>query len=177
MLKVGDLFSNKYGDYYVTDYINSGKVEIIFKSTGWKYITSASNIRKGLVKDYLVPTVWGKGYCSLGKLPLKKDNPIIHEAYSKWEHMLRRCYSENFLKDNPTYQNSRVDTEWLDFKNFYNWYVSVRKSFMDSSWNLDKDLLYDYKNSNYSSETCALIPSELNRLITGVRTKRKPKLR
>ncbi|CAM0060439.1 HNH endonuclease [Vibrio phage K406] len=176
MLTVGDIFStSSYGDLEVVEYVNSGNVKVRFSNTGYEACTTASSIRKGLVKDYLKPSVYFVGFNSAGKRPTKRDNPLMFEAYYKWKEMLRRCYSENFLKDNPTYIGCNVTPLWLDFNNFYNWYLNVRKDYMDSSWNLDKDLLTDYDNKTYSPEFCELVPKELNRAITGVRTNKQCK--
>lgn len=71
-LRVGDTFHHDiYGTYEVVSYNGSLDVEVIFLNTGWRYTTSSGSIRKGLVKNYLIPTVVGVGYNSLGKLPKK----------------------------------------------------------------------------------------------------------
>lgn len=173
MSNIGEVFTTSHGSCEVVSYENCDKVTVLFKDTGYTTITTAGNLRKGLVKDYLKPSVYGRGYNSMGKLPSKKINPLVHEAYSKWLKILMRCYCPDFLDKNPTYSGCQVDPCWLDFKEFYTWYVRVRKPFATSKWNIDKDLLSNYHVKVYSPETCELVPPWINRLVTGYRYSQK----
>ena len=62
-INIGDKFkSRSYGEFTVSDYINSKDVIITFDKTGYTYSASAGNIRNGLVKDNLAKSVYGVGY-------------------------------------------------------------------------------------------------------------------
>lgn len=77
--------------------------------------------------------------------------------FNRWEKMLRRCYSENFLKQHPTYRGVTVCDEWLTFSNFKAW-------MMTQNWEgkvLDKDILAGDKKI-YSPETAVFVTVETN---------------
>ena len=77
--------------------------------------------------------------------------------YSRWTHMLKRCFSNKFKTECPTYKNVTCCEEWLTFSNFKSWMEQ-------QDWigkHLDKDLLV-YKNKVYSPETCVFIDQRLN---------------
>ena len=80
--------------------------------------------------------------------------------YSRWKDMLRRCYSESFLKKRPTYRGCSVCEEWITFSNFKAWMETQDWEGM----HLDKDLLV-YGNTVYSPKTCAFVPDKINTLI------------
>ena len=63
-MQEGDVFKTKsYGDLTVTKYINSQAVCVKFVVTGYETTTQAISIRRGSVKDRLLPTVhWGRHY-------------------------------------------------------------------------------------------------------------------
>ena len=80
----GQIFSTKSGDCEVIRYQDSAHVKIRFLETGYKVWSEAGNLRKGLVKDPLVPSVFGVGYPGAGKYEYKK-HPLL---YSLWKSML-----------------------------------------------------------------------------------------
>lgn len=80
--------------------------------------------------------------------------------YSRWNHMLSRCYSEVWRAKYPTYTGVVVCEEWLKFSNFKGWMET-------QDWEgkqLDKDLLGDGKL--YSPNTCCFISGGLNKFLT-----------
>lgn len=77
--------------------------------------------------------------------------------YETWRQMLRRCYSDKFHKQYPSYKGCTVADEWLTFSSFKLWMES-------QPYNgncLDKDLLYP-GNKHYSKDTCCFIPKSVN---------------
>ena len=77
--------------------------------------------------------------------------------YSRWESMLKRCYSKKFQESRQTYKGCTVCEGWLLFSNFRKWMVT-------QEWEgnqLDKDLLKD-GNKVYSPETCVFVSREVN---------------
>lgn len=92
-----------------------------------------------------------------------------------WKAMLRRCYASS-VNDNPTYVGCTVDERWHSFMSFRTWMESQKQHTLwleesDSPVNerkikfqLDKDLLGNGKL--YSPDTCVLIPSTLNSVLS-----------
>ena len=81
-------------------------------------------------------------------------------SYTAWAAMLRRCYSDHWLKRHPTYVGVTVCDEWKSFMSFRSWWVDNHVD----GWSLDKDLLSDSKI--YSPDTCVYVPQWLNTLTT-----------
>lgn len=82
--------------------------------------------------------------------------------YVKWMGMLMRCYSTKYQVTCPTYKGCSVSIDWLTFSNFKRWMET-------QAWEgkaLDKDLLVQ-GNKVYSSDTCLLVDSRVNSLLTG----------
>jgi len=162
--------SLNYGEFNIIEYRDCYDILIEFLDTGYNYSVPASQIRSGMVKDYSVATVVGKGYNSEGK---SNNDEIDKLALPRWKEMLRRCYSEKFHKDNPTYADCTVIAEWHDYKNFKKWFKSNYIPVSLIKLDLDKDLLSNYKTNIYSPDTCSLIPSNINRLIVKCSTSKK----
>lgn len=92
---------------------------------------------------------------------IKKNNKIIWRCpfYSKWQGMLKRCYSPNYHKTRPTYIGCSVCPEWRYFSKFRLWMENQKWEGME----LDKDLLVK-DNQVYSPNTCCFIPQAINSL-------------
>lgn len=84
------------------------------------------------------------------------------KSYSVWQDMLRRCYNEVERYKFPSYKGCTVSFEWLTYENFKDWFDSNHQE----GYQLDKDLLGDGKL--YSSDTCCMLPQELNKFLVGV---------
>jgi hypothetical protein len=80
--------------------------------------------------------------------------------YKTWANMLKRCYSEAYQKDRPTYKGCTVCEEWLLFSNFRDW----MRSFSWVGKHLDKDIIIP-GNKVYSPETCCFIDQKTNSLL------------
>lgn len=169
-VKVGDTFKQRcYGECEVIEYNSCENVIVRFVSTGYETKTAVSSLRKGLVKDYLKPTVFGVGFNSYGKLPIKGKDIVIDKARVKWKDMMTRCYGN---KNNKSYKNCEVSKEWHDFKVFLDWYRGkiVNEDYLN--YHLDKDLKI-LGNRVYSDKTCLLIPRKINNLLYKVKKKGK----
>jgi len=88
--------------------------------------------------------------------------------YSKWVNMITRCYSVNYLRTRPTYQNASVCAEWLTFSTFKSW---MEKQDWEGK-DLDKDLLYQ-GNTVYSPSTSLFISSEVNNMLSHPKSKQR----
>lgn len=95
------------------------------------------------------------------KINLTKDGKTYKcPFYISWHNMLKRCYCEDYKKQNPAYRECSVCEEWLIFSNFRKWMVK-------QDWKgkaLDKDLLIP-GNKVYSEKTCLFISQAINNLI------------
>lgn len=112
------------------------------------------------------------------KLP-KKENKLKlllgsdednKKAFSIFKGMMARCYNDN-SKNYADYGGRGVviDGDWRNsFEKFCNWYVPKYKKIKDK-WDridIDKDIKGD--GLMYSSESCLVIPSQLNGSVTGL---------
>ena len=80
--------------------------------------------------------------------------------YSVWHDMLKRCYSDKFQNESPTYIGCSVCDEWLLFSNFKKW--MEKKDFECKQ--LDKDLKIE-GNKVYSPNTCMFVSGAINSLL------------
>lgn len=81
--------------------------------------------------------------------------------YKVWIRTLRRCYSEKFQENNPSYIGCSVCDDWLTF--------SVFKSWMEKQdWRgkeIDKDILIQ-GNKIYAPNNCMFVTKAINNLLT-----------
>lgn len=156
MFEIGSVLdSNNSGKFEVIDIVNSRKVKIRFVDTGYERFAQKSHVLKGDVRDYNRNSYLGVGVASKGV-------DIKSGVFVAWTSMLTRCYSDNFLKRNPSYEGCIVSEYFKKFENFKEWYES--KILLNYGWALDKDILIK-GNKLYSEDTCVLIPSEINNLV------------
>lgn len=98
---------------------------------------------------------------------VKDDGSLIRKIlwhcpyYTCWKNMLRRCYSEKFLKKNPSYLGCYTVPEWHYFMAFRVW--MEKQDWKGKS--LDKDLIFP-GNKVYGPETCIFISAKINTFIT-----------
>lgn len=80
--------------------------------------------------------------------------------FEVWRGVIRRCYSEESLRNHPTYAGCSVCDEWLTFSNFKAWMES-------QDWKgkeIDKDII-NKGNKIYSPEFCVFVDSMTNSFI------------
>ena len=77
--------------------------------------------------------------------------------------MLKRCYSGEYQKKEPTYKDCTVCKEWLNYSNFKKWYDDNYYEIDGEQMALDKDILVK-GNKIYSPETCVFVPQNINNL-------------
>jgi len=82
-----------------------------------------------------------------------------HRIYRVWSGIKQRCYDKND-KSYGSYGGKGVTVapEWMNFGNFYKWYIA-NKYECDDKLVMDKDIL---GGEIYSPETCLLIPEHIN---------------
>jgi len=107
--------------------------------------------------------VCGVGLYEKGVHPYRVGQKFTKE-YSLWKGMLRRCYSERFQKECPTYVGCSVSEEFSNFQKFAEW-CNTQVGFGGKGWQLDKDIIYK-DNKQYNRDSCALVPKKVNLLLT-----------
>ncbi len=149
-MEVGQRYAANSGEVVeVVNYEDCDNVYIKFPD-GTINKASAGNIRKGEVNNPNKPSVCGVGFFGEGQYTSK------HKSYSHWNHMMQRCYSNNY---GHTYQDAIVTSEWHNYQNFAKWFYDHWK--LNDDVALDKDILIK-GNKVYSPDYCSLIPENLN---------------
>ena len=141
------------GDLEIVKYKSWDDVLVRF-ANGYEVKVQAGQIRKGSVKNRMLPTVFGVGYMGFGAHKSCCGKGGIHsKMYQDWINMIGRCYNPQSIAVNPSYSNCTVCEEWFNFQIFGDWYVD---NYPDDGgdYHLDKDILS--KGSRvYSPETCS----------------------
>ena len=154
------------GDFKILKYNDAYNVDVQFLKTGYEAVVQLGNIRNGEVKDPCVPSVYGVGI--LGTKYQAKINGVKTKEYTLWCSMLKRCYSDAYKKQRPTYESCEVSDKFKSYEYFYEWcnkQIGFSNDGNGYPFHLDKDLLVK-GNKIYSESTCVFIPSEINSLLT-----------
>lgn len=106
--------------------------------------------------------IMGVGFNSGGKHKTKEYGERL-KTYEIWRDMIKRCYSKKRQARDPSYIGCSVAEEWHDYQVFAEWYNG--HDYSDMNYQLDKDILV-VGNKVYSPETCCLVPSEINSILT-----------
>lgn len=160
------IYIQSLGNVRIIEYRGTNDCDIEVVSTGdilrnLRY----GNIKIGAVKNLYLPVMFGVGYFGEGDYKSRDEFNEKTIYYNKWRGILERCYRSNRSVKNRSYENSTVCEEWHNFQNFAKWYEENWKPWMDSTWQLDKDILVR-DNKIYSPETCCFVPSEINQLLS-----------
>jgi hypothetical protein len=114
--------------------------------------------------------VFGVGYVGKGKYK-HITNGKHTKQYTVWHSMIRRCYSEVYLKNKPSYIGCKVVEQWHNFQNFAEWYDKNYYEIEGETMCLDKDILVK-GNRIYSPETCVFVSRSINSMFTKTDSKR-----
>lgn len=151
--KNGNIYQSKlFGDYEIIGR-EANSLVIRFLETGHVKKVDKSKAGNGHVKDVFYPSVYGVGYFGVGPYS-SKTHPKI---YTKWNDMVKRCYSEKWHVKKPTYISCEVAKEWHNFQVFAKDFEEMCLKFNIKDLDgisLDKDIAGDGKI--YSKETCIL---------------------
>lgn len=85
---------------------------------------------------------------------------VLCPAYSTWNSMLRRAYSQVYQARYPAYIGVTVCDEWHHFMSFKKWFD---ENYVDG-YHLDKDIMFGARE--YSPSNCIFVPRWLNNFIT-----------
>ena len=160
---VGDRFTNRYGcEAEVIKYESAKKVTIRFLDDfGYELTTAVSTLRNINFKNPYYASVHGVGYLGKGahRAKLKGKDTTV---YQRWAGMIARCYASG-PGYYETYIGCTVVPEWHNFQNFAEWHS--KQPFIEGM-QIDKDILKK-NNRTYSLENCRLVPTEINKAMTG----------
>ena len=124
------------------------------------------NFKTGRIKNPYYPSVYNVAFTGQ-KYPTTLNGKQLKE-YHAWHSMLGRCYDKKYQAEKPTYINTIVCEEWLNYENFYEW-IHSQKNFdkwkNNEGYAIDKDILVKH-NKIYSPYTCCLVPKHINSLFT-----------
>jgi len=154
----------------VEEGIRSDLFAVEFLSTG--YITQArtSSIKKGMVKDYYVPTLYGRGFMGNGSYE-SKENGKVRREYKLWTGMFYRCYSNDKQYNNYKLKGVVVCERWFNYQTFckdiinLEGYIGWVKGYLNC---IDKDYKF---NGTYSPESCKFISLENNSRESSIRNR------
>lgn len=151
--------TNNSGVCVVVNYTNYDDVTVKFVETGYETKTRMDNLKLGKVKDYLHPSIYGKGVLGEGF----KQSESQSYSFQLWKNMLKRCYSEVSFKKSPSYEQCLTSETFNDYQQFKTW-CNSQLGFGNTGWELDKDILVK-GNKVYSEDTCCFVPKEINLLL------------
>lgn len=120
------------------------------------------------MKNVYKPSVFNVGFMGEGRFR-SHDNGKMTPAYQLWSSILRRCYSEEYLKRRPNNEECYVADEWHNFQNFAEWFEK-EKNANTEGFVLDKDLR-DLSKKCYSKDTCSFVPNKVNTIIADKKRK------
>lgn len=141
--------TNNCGFVEIVHYKNSMNVSVRFVGYEHVFIASSGHIRDGKINNKLKPSVQGIGYLGYGPHKALKTS----EAYNRWSHMLKRCYSGS--PQFSSYSECTVCVEWHNFQNFANWYYENYPK-DGRKYELDKDIKCQ-GNKEYGPDKCLFV--------------------
>ena len=154
--------SKSSGDFKIVKYNHARDVQIQFLNTGYETVAKLNHIKSGCIKDPYVQSVYAIGIIGT-KYPVSEGGKDTKE-YTLWKNMLKRCYSEVYKKQRPTYEGCEVSDNFKCYEYFYDW-CQNQIGFNNKGWHLDKDLLIK-GNKVYSENTSVFLPQEINNVLT-----------
>ena len=150
LMKVVEYKSTKY---IVVEFQDEHQTRV---SSQWQYF------EKGNILNPYCPSVFSVGI--VGNKYERNKNGQHTKEYNTWVHMLERCFSERYKKEESTYKDVTCCQEWLLYENFYEWLHSqenFNEWLSNDGWHLDKDILVK-GNKVYSPNVCCLVPPRIN---------------
>lgn len=160
--RIGETKLNSQGSImWIINYNGYEDITVLFKN-GYSKNTTYGSFKQGNVSNPYDKTVFNCGYLGVGKYKTIA-NGILTAEYKTWHGMLTRCYSEKYIKREPTYKGCNVCDEWLNFQNFAEWYINNYYKCDGYAMHLDKDILHK-GNKIYSPESCVFVPACINKL-------------
>lgn len=164
---IGKIFENSIGLQYIVESIayktsKHKHYNVRFLKSGYRTITTSSEINAKKIKDKLHPQIFGVG--CLGYV--KNANSTYKREYSVWHDMMNRCYNEKYPEARYYSQAGvTVCDRWHRFDHFLcdmscipGWDSEL---FQRGELYLDKDARSD-DNKSYSLQTCLWLTAREN---------------
>lgn len=144
-----------HGECEVVAYRKANDVDVKFID-GTVVSTRSGNLKNGMVMNPNNPKIFGVAINDV-------ENSTKTKLYTVWHSMVRRCYSDIYHKNKPSYVGVKMQGSWLRFSNFKK---DVEKlPFVECldvlDYELDKDILSEGKGL-YSIDTVSFVPREIN---------------
>jgi hypothetical protein len=161
-VKVGEIYTNHHNcQYEIIELLSNKLCKVKFLDEfGFERVVARGDAKKG-IRNPFNRLVAGVGYLGDGDYSPTKDRQV----FNLWSNMLIRCYDEQSLIKQPTYEGCQVHDYWQCFQNFAPW-CYVQKEFIENKdWCLDKDILIK-GNKLYSEDTCSFVPRDINNMFT-----------
>lgn len=159
---VGKVFHSSNGEpLTIVDYRGAREVTVE-DSRGNAFVVEIGNLKKSNVKNPYAPTVYGVGYIGVGEYK-SVINRKITKPYKTWNHIMERCYSEEYHSKYETYKGCEICEQWHNFQNFAEWYNENYYEVEGERMELDKDILCK-GNKVYSPDNCVFVPQGVNSL-------------
>lgn len=164
---IGEESYDKYGCCMkIIDYKNYNKITVQFQDEFKAIVNTAyREFKKGVVRNPNAKSVVNIGVIGNEETMDSIDHTKHLKSYVVWRNMIIRCYSEDSLKEKPTYKGCTVCEEWHNYTNFKKWYNENYYEIEEDVICLDKDILVK-GNKVYSSDTCIFVPQTINKLFT-----------
>lgn len=165
--RTGETVINSQGiEMKIIEWENTKKFKVQFNDelNSVREIYNYDNFKRGNIRSLYYKEVLGVGCIGEGKYDSKYyfKNANI---YKYWTSMMRRCYSDKVIKNQPTYQEVMVCNEWHNFQNFAEWFEDNYYEIEGQRMCLDKDIL-NKGNKIYSPDNCIIAPNDINNLFT-----------
>lgn len=149
------------GELEIVKYHSANNVIVRFLETGFTTRTEACQLKRGTVKDLLLPKVCGIGFIGDGPHAAYSCKGEVAEwAYMKWQNMLERCYDPATEQQAQCYSGVTVCEEWFNYQNFAEW-AKLQHGYGNRTWAMEKDLLIK-GNRHYAPDRCCFLPQVLN---------------
>lgn len=90
--------------------------------------------------------------------------------HQTWLSVIRRCYSQTYLKKCPAYKGCSVDQRWKKLSSFIAW-MKIQPEhdlWVSHNYQVDKDFLFPNERV-YGPDTCVLLPPSINGLFGGMK--------
>jgi len=156
-MNIGDILKTRScGNIEVLQIDGHNKIKIKFLDTGSVVVSSAGNIRKGVVRDFMAKKTFGVGFVGVGSYKASVNRSHTKQ-YQTWKGMMQRCYSKFWHKRHPTYIGCTVCDDWHNFQVFAEWFDS---NYVDGC-ELDKDILVK-GNKVYCPDMCLFVSKNEN---------------
>ena len=160
--RIGKSNVNTYGTLMtIIEYKNKDNIKVKFED-GFIKNSNYTNFISGKIKSVFNKSVYGVGFIGTGMYKESIYNETTAQ-YKAWKSMMKRCYSDNFHEQRPTYIDCSVCEEWHNFQNFAKWYDDNFYQIDNEKMCLDKDILIK-GNKIYSPDTCVFVPNTINTL-------------